>query len=609
MAIISKPITIDDIFTNKKYYIDFYQREYKWTKNQVERLLDDIFYKFENEYTKEIDINIESISDFSWYYLSSYMTNTYNGKIYIVDGQQRFSTLTLILIKLYHLSKFYKLSNRTEWLKSKIYGVGVEGKSYWMGDNNRSEPLEILYHEDDKISNLANPNNLSINNMYDNYIYIGEYLTKKIDSEHKFEAIVLYILKRLYLVNIEIEDYKDVSMVFEVINDRGERLKPYEVFKGQLLGQLDKSEINQYNTIWTENISKLQSLDEKEVDNFFRFYFRAKYTDTRADSKEFDGEYNKTIFSTKWNERLHLKNNSVMVKKFIKEDFSYYCDLYYRMLTDYAKNENSHVFYNSMNNQDRQYLLVLSSINKDEENLKGKIEFVARMFDKYFTLLQLLGCYDSNNFTESIIHLNTNIRNKNMEEIENIFNVQLINDIKVTKSINIENPFQWTLFKEASNSLGVTFLRYFFTRIDNFIANQLDLNQYDKSYNLIRNTGSVNGYHIEHILADNDENKHIFNNDEELFYTQRNYLGSLLLMKGKDNQSSGNEKYSEKLKTYAHGNIWAETLTTNYYHHNKNFNDFIHKYNLNFRAINNFDQDAIEERQRLLFQLVKVIWA
>ncbi|GCD12714.1 DUF262 domain-containing protein [Clostridium tagluense] len=609
MAIIPKQITIDDIFTNKKYYIDFYQREYKWVKNQVERLLDDIFYKFENEYTKEIDINIESISNFSWYYLSAYMTNTYNGKIYIVDGQQRFTTLTLILIKLYHLSEFYKLPNRTEWLQAKIYGVGVEGKSYWMGDNNRCEPLDVLHGGDDNLINLENANDLSIKNMYDNYIYIGEYLTKKIDSEHKFEAIVLFILKRLYLVNIEIEDYKDVSMVFEVINDRGERLKPYEVFKGQLLGQLDKNEIHQYNAIWTENINKLQNIDEKEVDNFFRFYFRAKYTDTRADSKEIDGEYNKTIFSTKWNEKLNLKNNSVMVKKFIKEDFNYYCKLYYKMITDYAKNENSHVFYNSMNNQDRQYLLVLSSINKEEEDVKEKIEFVAKMFDKYFTLLQLLGCYDSNNFTESIIRLNTNIRNKNIKDIENIFNTQLVNDINATKNINIRNPFQWTLFKEASNSLGVTFLRYFFTRVDNFIAKKLDINQYDKSYNLIRNTGSINGYHIEHILADNDENKEIFNKNEELFYTQRNYLGSLLLMKGRDNQSSGKEKYNEKLKTYSHGNLWARTLTEDFYHRNKNFSDFIEKYDLNFRAIKNFDKEAIEERQKLLFELVKIIWA
>ena len=41
-------------------------------------------------------------------------------------------------------------------------------------------------------------------------------------------------------------------MVFEVINDRGERLKPYEILKGKLLGQINKNELDQgdYTGLW-----------------------------------------------------------------------------------------------------------------------------------------------------------------------------------------------------------------------------------------------------------------------------------------------------------------------------------------------------------------------
>ena len=52
---------------------------------------------------------------------------------------------------------------------------------------------------------------------------------------------------------------------------------------------------------------------------------------------------------------------------------------------------------------------------------------------------------------------------------------------------------------------------------------------------LISKTGSVNGFHIEHILADNADNLALFNNNEEDFYRERNRLGGLLLLKGKDN--------------------------------------------------------------------------
>ncbi|KJS17665.1 MAG: hypothetical protein VR69_03815 [Peptococcaceae bacterium BRH_c4b] len=61
-------------------------------------------------------------------------------------------------------------------------------------------------------------------------------------------------------------------------------------------------------------------------------------------------------------------------------------------------------------------------------------------------------------------------------------------------------------------------------------------------------------------------------------------------------------------QAYSHGTLWAQTLTDNFYHSNKGFQDFISKYNLNFRPINKFDSIAIEERQKLLFEMVKIIW-
>ncbi len=41
---------IDAVFSSTLYHIDFYQREYRWSEEPVLRLLDDIFYKFNEQY-------------------------------------------------------------------------------------------------------------------------------------------------------------------------------------------------------------------------------------------------------------------------------------------------------------------------------------------------------------------------------------------------------------------------------------------------------------------------------------------------------------------------------------------------------------------------------
>lgn len=40
------------VFSNTAYYIDFYQRDYRWTDEPVLRLLDDIFFKFKEQYAR-----------------------------------------------------------------------------------------------------------------------------------------------------------------------------------------------------------------------------------------------------------------------------------------------------------------------------------------------------------------------------------------------------------------------------------------------------------------------------------------------------------------------------------------------------------------------------
>ena len=151
MGIKTKDKTIEDIFQQIDYGIDFYQREYKWNDKiqehkPVKSLLEDIFYRFNLEYDDNLSPNPANLEKFEWYYLNSYMTNEVNGKKFIVDGQQRLTTLTLIHIKLYHLAIKYGLPGFIiDSIKKSIYGSTAFGVFYCMGFDDRKEAIETIY--------------------------------------------------------------------------------------------------------------------------------------------------------------------------------------------------------------------------------------------------------------------------------------------------------------------------------------------------------------------------------------------------------------------------------------------------------------------------------
>ena len=93
--------------------------------------------------------------------------------------------------------------------------------------------------------------------------------------------------------------------------------------------------------------------------------------------------------------------------------------------------------------------------------------------------------------------------------------------------------------------------------------------------------------------------------DEELFERERNRLGDLLLLKGKDNISSNNETYENKLKSYANTLYWNETLREDTYKSKLDFTKMINDYELNFRPLNTFGPEELEERHKLLFDMAK----
>lgn len=606
---------IDQLFSNTKYNIDFYQRDYKWTKEPVERLLDDIFYKFNMEYenNKSLDPSNEVISSkYPWYYLNTYVTNTIEGKVYVVDGQQRLTTLTLILIKLYHLSKEFN-SETEKWLDRKIIGYSGMEHSFWMNHENHKQILTDLFELKKDFKDMDVSTGITAVNMRDNYQIISRFLDEQLCNKHKFETFVFYFLLRLVLINLSVEQ-TNVPMIFEVINDRGVRLKPYEILKGKLLGQIDKIELDRkdYNGLWEKQVQAINNFKEDEIDTFFRYFLKAKFANTQAEGKPFDGDYHREMFRNEINEYLKLKHNPSEVKRFLEQTFTYYTQLYLKIWRAYSNYNSSYeyVFFNKLNEMDGQFLLILSSCKLNDIQKEEKIATVAYELDRFFSLLQLQNAYESNTFNQTLYKISSEIRDKPLDVIRNVFDKYLLQELSNRRSLEATQPIQYIFFKNTGTSLNTRFKRYFFARIDKFLANNMNLSTKHPIENLVTKTGPKNGFHIEHILARNEENLELFHNDEDIFEQERNRLGGILLMKGRDNISSNNESYSDKLKSYDNTLYWNETLREDFYKSKLDVEELKKKYSLNeLVPINDkFGPEELESRQRLLFEMTKIIW-
>jgi len=604
---------LDQTFSTTVYFIDFYQRDYKWTEEPVKRLLDDVFYQFDEAYQKhaELEPNKENINArYPWYYLNTYVTNTVGGRVFVVDGQQRLTTLTLILLKL--LTKAKTLNSRTTgWLERKIAGYSGTEHEFWMNHVKHRHVLEALMAGHDP-AGISPHTGITAANMVKNYQLISAELDRRLDTAHRFDSFVHYFLFRLVLINLSVET-THVPMVFEVINDRGVRLKPYEILKGKLLGQIDKVELDsgKYNELWEGQLQAVNAFKEDEIDSFFRYWLKAKFADSRKNGQRFDGDYHREMFKSDMNAVLKLDHNPGGVKAFLNGDFKYFAGLYTRLWVATQKSSSFYpaVHFNSLNELDSQFMLIISACTVNDPDEEAKIKAVSEGLDRMFSLLQVQGGYDSNEFAARLFEISVEIREKPAAEIPAIFEKHLIAELAERRAMPIIQGFSYALFRPMSiDRLNTRFTRYFFGRVEKLLADGMKLGMKHELKELVTLRGAKTGFHIEHILSRNPENLALFEGDDEKFEQERNRLGGVLLLKGKDNISSNNEVYSKKLQSYANTLYWNETLRSDSYKSKLDFAGFAADHKLSFRALDSFGPEELEERQKLLFDLASLIW-
>ena len=134
--------SVNDLLNDKKYSIDYYQREYKWETKQITELLDDLEAKFLESYDAEHE-RIE-VGHYRHYFLGSIIISNRDGKQFIIDGQQRLTSLTLLLVYLYHLQEEH-FDEEEEPVQSLIFSKKHGQKSFNLDVPERSACLDSLF--------------------------------------------------------------------------------------------------------------------------------------------------------------------------------------------------------------------------------------------------------------------------------------------------------------------------------------------------------------------------------------------------------------------------------------------------------------------------------
>lgn len=244
------------------YTVEFYQREYKWEKDQVIELINDLHQEFLSESDHVPGARSSQPADRGHYFLGSIIVS--DEERAIVDGQQRLTSLTLLLICLHHLLvESTAPSEELEELKVTIRQfvrfkpIGSTKYVYRLNVKNRTRCIDdLLRHQGHNVVG----HDESIMNIVSRYDDIRGHLSNTLDKTDT-ALFAEWLLNCTYIVEITTKTQADAYAVFETMNDRGLRLTPTEMLKGFLLSRVpDKDQQSDANGQWRGIVESLQQL-------------------------------------------------------------------------------------------------------------------------------------------------------------------------------------------------------------------------------------------------------------------------------------------------------------------------------------------------------------
>lgn len=595
--ILGETKTVRKLLTSVKYSIDYYQREYKWQEKQVRELIDDLSNKFFEDYSQ--DHTRGEVRHYPHYFLGSIIISERNGVPYIVDGQQRLTSLTLILILLRNLQrKRLDIVNVDELIFSELYGE----KSFNLHVDERAVAMKSLY-ENQPIDTVDCSE--SVQNLVKRYRDLESFFPIE-PNEHALPYFIDWLLNNVHLVEITAYSDADAYTIFETMNDRGLSLSSIEMLKGYLLANIrEEAKRTEANHLWRSRIRELDDAGKVVDADFFKAWFRSQYANKirsrkkGAKPEDFDRigtEFHRWIRDTAADLALTQSDDFF---RFIICNFRFYSRQYLRIITATKKLVDGleHVHYVARYGFTLQYMLLLAPLTPDDTKylVLKKLELVAHYLDILLTWrLWNFRRITHSNMLYSMFLAMRKIRGLSLDEL-----VRTLRRLLAEETETFTSNDRLKMHQQNRNPLHCIL-----ARVTDYVQTQSNR---PSRYLEYMSEGKTR-YEIEHIWANHWERHNEEFENQADFDEYRNRIGGLLLLPKSSNASFGDLPYTEKLPLYYRENLLACSLHPDCDKNNPGFRRFRDQSSLPFVPFEVFGSAALDQRSELYRQIAQRIW-
>lgn len=593
--------TVSELFANRKYGLDYYQREYTWTEANVTELLSDLSAAFQHDY--DPDDERHQVAAYRPYFLGPLVTSTVGGIRFLVDGQQRLTTLTLLLIHLDHLLAGVDGAGQIGPL---IHSSKFGKTTFNIDVDERVPVMEAVLHQ--KPFDTAGAT-ASVENIWARYQDIVELFPDDIKADDQtLLCFTDWLLERVVLVEIGTTDQDMALEIFETMNDRGLRLSNTDMLKGFVLARMgEPSAIELANELWRRRVGELVDVEKNADAEFIKTWLRGKYADTIRDRKKDASARDFDLIGTafhKWvrdnAERIGLRKASEF-QALVSRDFESMSGRYLSLLSASSTLTSGleAVYYNSVNGFTLQFLPIIAAVTPDDDD--DTFNSKARLVSSYLDLMIARRMVNYRNFGYSTLVytmfvLAKDLRDKSLDEVRDVLADRVAD---ISESFDGVHAFNLTQRNRAH-------IRYLLARMTAWIERQCGKGDTFAQY---VDRGRKDPYEVEHIWA-NHHSRHVdeFANPYD-FENFRNRFGGLVLLPKSFNASYGDNPYEEKLPHYFGQNLLAASLNPLAYENNPSFTAFRNATGLPFQPHEeSFAKADLEKRQDLYRQICEQVW-
>lgn len=589
----SKVYPLKELFSDK-FDVDFYQREYVWQAKQLEDLIMDL----SNEFLKnwKDSHTLKNVVQYDPYYMGEIVLSMKNGdRSAVIDGQQRITTLTLLLI--YLLRKYGNIEKFPKGdIEKLIYSDYFGDPLFNLDIEERKACMLALYKNGEY--EVQNSDSISVKNIVDRYLEIENNWNEKI-NENNIVNFVYWLKEKVMFSKVWTNSDEFAYVIFETMNDRGLSLTQIEMLRSYLLANINDADRDQAMGIFDDVVRKLVNIKltskSKAEFEFFKMYFRGHFArdfsqakNSKSDFVRIGKEFHRWVRDN--NEMLTLNNSSDYID-FIKR-IKYFAEIYQK-INDYTQERNAKDYLYLIVNSDYGFTLqpavILASIayKDDETTVDKKIKIVSKYLTKILSWRVWNHWMISQSALETPMYeLCKEIRGKSIEDLKNILASDPIEipELNNAPTLNQQNRQK---------------IKVLLALITEIVARESNESDY------ILNKPDIE---VEHIWANHFELHTDEFDSENDFATTRNGIGDLLVLPKSFNASYGDEPYEIKVIQYFSQNILAQTLNIKKYENNPGFVKFKETSKLEFKPYKEFKRIAISERAELYKSILKWNW-